>query len=117
MAVPPSGPALLPGVQYIIAVGSGKGGVGKSTVAVNLAAALAQDGLRTGLLDIDIYGPSIPIMMGLHESPTTRDVDGRKLIQPLYRHACLDLPSQRDEVCCHRIGDGLRAALRTRPAG
>jgi ATP-binding protein involved in chromosome partitioning len=86
MAVPPSTPALIPGVQHIIAVGSGKGGVGKSTVAVNLAAALAQEGLRTGLLDADIYGPSIPIMMGLHESPTARNVDGRQLIQPLSRH-------------------------------
>jgi ATP-binding protein involved in chromosome partitioning len=86
MAVPQAGKELVPGVQYIVAVGSGKGGVGKSTVAVNLAAALAQEGLRTGLLDADIYGPSIPIMMGLDASPGTRDVDGRKLIQPLVRH-------------------------------
>jgi ATP-binding protein involved in chromosome partitioning len=60
--------------------------VGKSTVAVNVAAALAQEGLRTGLLDADIYGPSIPIMMGLDASPGTREVAGRKLIQPLVRH-------------------------------
>jgi ATP-binding protein involved in chromosome partitioning len=86
MAVPSSGPALVPGVKHIVAVGSGKGGVGKSTVAVNLAAALAQEGLKTGLLDADIYGPSIPIMMGLHDSPGAREVDGRKLIQPLFRH-------------------------------
>jgi ATP-binding protein involved in chromosome partitioning len=86
MAVPTGGPALIPGVQYVIAVGSGKGGVGKSTVAVNLAAALAQEGLKTGLLDADIYGPSVPIMMGLSETPTAREVDGRKLIQPLFRH-------------------------------
>jgi len=86
MAVPPGGPALIPGVKHVVAVGSGKGGVGKSTVAVNLAAALAQEGVKTGLLDADIYGPSIPIMMGLHDSPTARDVDGRKLIQPLMRH-------------------------------
>src|SRR5437667_4185797 len=86
MAAPPGGPALIPGVKHIIAVGSGKGGVGKSTVAVNLAAALAQAGLRTGLLDADIYGPSIPVMMGLDESPGMREVDGRKLIQPLQRH-------------------------------
>ena len=79
MTIPQAGPALVPGVQYIVAVGSGKGGVGKSTVAVNLAAALAQDGLRTGLLDADIYGPSIPVMIGLNASPGTRDVDGRKL--------------------------------------
>jgi ATP-binding protein involved in chromosome partitioning len=86
MAVPPGGPALVPGVRHIVAVGSGKGGVGKSTVAVNLAATLAQEGARTGLLDADIYGPSIPVMMGLDEAPSMREVDGRKLIQPLERH-------------------------------
>jgi ATP-binding protein involved in chromosome partitioning len=56
---------LLPGVRHAVAVASGKGGVGKSTVAVNLAAALAARGSRTGLLDADIYGPSVPIMLGL----------------------------------------------------
>jgi ATP-binding protein involved in chromosome partitioning len=86
MAVPQAGKELIPGVQSIVAVGSGKGGVGKSTVAVNLAAALAQQGFRTGLLDADIYGPSIPVMMGLNASPGTREVDGRSLIQPLDRH-------------------------------
>jgi ATP-binding protein involved in chromosome partitioning len=86
MAAPQVGPALLPGVNQIIAVGSGKGGVGKSTVAVNLAAALAQTGARTGLLDADIYGPSIPIMMGLDEQPAARKVGDRTLIQPLHRH-------------------------------
>ena len=83
MTTPSGGTGLLPGVKHLVAVGSGKGGVGKSTVAVNLAAALAQSGLRTGLLDADIYGPSIPVMMGLHDSPGAREVDGRKLIQPL----------------------------------
>lgn len=86
MAAPQVGPALLPGVKQIIAVGSGKGGVGKSTVAVNLAAALARQGARTGLLDADIYGPSIPIMMGLNEAPAARKVGDRTLIQPLQRH-------------------------------
>jgi ATP-binding protein involved in chromosome partitioning len=57
-------PGLLPGVKHTIAVASGKGGVGKSTVAVNLALSLARQGLTTGLLDADIYGPSVPIMMG-----------------------------------------------------
>jgi ATP-binding protein involved in chromosome partitioning len=60
---------LIPGVQRTIAVASGKGGVGKSTVAVNLAVALARTGARVGLLDADVYGPSIPLMMGIDEDP------------------------------------------------
>ncbi|MFQ5600954.1 MAG: P-loop NTPase, partial [Candidatus Krumholzibacteriia bacterium] len=59
----------LGGIKNLVAVASGKGGVGKSTVAVNLALALQQEGARTGLLDSDIYGPSIPIMMGTREPP------------------------------------------------
>jgi ATP-binding protein involved in chromosome partitioning len=61
--------SLVPGVKYVIAVGAGKGGVGKSTVAVNLAAGLTRSGAKVGLLDADIYGPSIPTMMGLNEKP------------------------------------------------
>jgi ATP-binding protein involved in chromosome partitioning len=60
---------LLPQVRNTIAVASGKGGVGKSTVAVNIAVSLALDGAKVGLLDADIYGPSIPLMMGIHERP------------------------------------------------
>lgn len=73
----------LPNVRNIIAVGSGKGGVGKSTTAVNLAVALAQDGARVGLLDADIYGPSIPMMLGLHGRPDSPD---GKSIEPLRAH-------------------------------
>ena len=68
---------LLPDVQHVVAVASGKGGVGKSTVAVNLAVALAQQGLRVGLLDADIYGPSLPRMLGLDAKPEIDD--GRML--------------------------------------
>jgi ATP-binding protein involved in chromosome partitioning len=70
---------LLPGVRHTIAVASGKGGVGKSTVAVNLAIGLAKQGARVGLLDADIYGPSIPLMMGVDERPTI-DATGRSIV-------------------------------------
>ena len=65
----PANQVILPNVHNTIAVASGKGGVGKSTVAVNLAAALAKEGARVGLLDADIYGPSIPLMLGVNERP------------------------------------------------
>ncbi|HET9365254.1 MAG TPA: Mrp/NBP35 family ATP-binding protein [Candidatus Angelobacter sp.] len=68
-AAPQQGPTPLPGVTNIIAIGSGKGGVGKTTVAVNLAVALAKMGHKTGLLDADIYGPNVPLMMSTSQQP------------------------------------------------
>ncbi len=73
---------VIPGVKNIIAVGSGKGGVGKSTVAVNLAVALSEMGARVGLMDADVYGPNIPLMMGISGRPIA--VQNR--IQPLENH-------------------------------
>ncbi len=78
-----SGPAGVPGVRHIIAVASGKGGVGKSTVATNLALAVAATGHAVGLLDADVYGPSVPLMLGLRERP--RSTDDRRII-PLERY-------------------------------
>jgi len=75
---------VLPGVKNVIAVISGKGGVGKSTVAANLALALAQGGGKIGLMDADIYGPSVPIMFGVRgERPMMKDIDGKGMIIPL----------------------------------
>ena len=77
------GVQLLPGVKNIVAVASGKGGVGKSTTAANLALALAAEGARVGLLDADIYGPSQPMMMGIEGKPES--LDG-KTMEPLVNH-------------------------------
>ncbi len=78
---------LLPGVKNIIGVSSGKGGVGKSTVAANLAVALAREGYRVGLLDADIFGPSVPKMFGIEDEQLyIHEVDGRSLIIPVERY-------------------------------
>ncbi len=82
MTTPRAGRA--PAIAKVIAVASGKGGVGKSTVAVNLAVALAAEGARCGLLDADLYGPSVPLMTGLRDERLRAGADGR--IRPLEAH-------------------------------
>ncbi len=79
----PAGPQPLPGVNSIIAVGSGKGGVGKTTLAVNLAIALTRMGNKVGLLDADVYGPNVPLMLGSSEAPS---VIGENRILPPERY-------------------------------
>ena len=82
-AAEPAGPEKIPGVDRIIAIASGKGGVGKSTVSANLACALAQQGRRVGLLDADVYGPSQPRMLGVSGRPASPD---GKIILPMRNH-------------------------------
>ncbi len=79
----PQGPMPLPGVAHVVAVGSGKGGVGKTTVAVNLAVALGKMGYKVGLIDADIYGPNVPMMLGATRQP---NVVNENRIEPLLSH-------------------------------
>jgi len=105
------GPAEIPGVRRLIAIGSGKGGVGKSTVSSNLAVALARAGWRVGLLDADIYGPSQPRMMGVSKRPASPD---GKTIEPLVAHGVtmisIGLMMKEDEAVIWR-GPMLMGAL------
>jgi len=78
--------AILPGVKNTIAISSGKGGVGKSTVAVNLAVALAKEGAQVGLIDADIYGPSVPLMLGTIEKPKVFQAENSVKIVPLEKY-------------------------------
>lgn len=105
------GPARISGIDRIIAVGSGKGGVGKSTVSSNLAVALAKQGRRVGLLDADIHGPSQPRMMGVNKRPASPD---GKTIEPLHAHGVtmmsIGLMLKEDEAVIWR-GPMLMGAL------
>jgi ATP-binding protein involved in chromosome partitioning len=77
------GPQPLPGVAHVVAIGSGKGGVGKTTIAVNLAVALGKLGYKVGLIDADIYGPNVPTMMGVTRQP---NIVGENRIEPILAH-------------------------------
>lgn len=77
---------IFPDVKNTVAISSGKGGVGKSTIAANLAAAFAQKGFKTGLIDADIYGPSIPLMFGINEKPKVREVNGKNKLLPVEKY-------------------------------
>ncbi|QHQ35287.1 iron-sulfur cluster carrier protein ApbC [Algicella marina] len=106
-----AGPAKVPGVDRIVAIASGKGGVGKSTVSANLAVALAAEGRRVGLLDADVYGPSQPRMMGISGRPASPD---GKTILPLRNHGVtmmsIGLMTKEDEAVVWR-GPMLMGAL------
>src|SRR5687768_8746116 len=100
--------SILPKVKNIIAVVSGKGGVGKSTVAANLALALSKGNAKVGLMDADIYGPSVPIMFGVRgERPLMMEIEGKGMIVPLQRY-CIKLmryglaADEKNAVMCRK---------------
>src|SRR5260370_28851445 len=97
-APPPQGPQPLPGIQNIVAIGSGKGGVGKTTISVNLAVALSRMGFKVGLLDGDVYGPNVPLMLGTSAQPK---VIGENRLEPLQRSEehTSELQSHLNLVC------------------
>ena len=107
----PQGPQKIPGIERIVAIASGKGGVGKSTVAANLAAAFAAEGRRAGLLDADVYGPSQPRMLGVSGRPASPD---GKTILPMRNHGVtmmsIGLMTREDEAVVWR-GPMLMGAL------
>lgn len=110
----PKAAPILPGVKNIIGVSSGKGGVGKSTVAANLAVALAAEGYKVGLLDADIFGPSVPTMFGIEDEELyMHEVDGRNLIIPAERYGVkllsIGLLYNRDSAVLWRGGMASRA--------
>ena len=107
----PEGPQKIPGIERIVAIASGKGGVGKSTVAANLAAAFAAEGRRAGMLDADVYGPSQPRMLGVSGRPASPD---GKTILPMRNHGVtmmsIGLMTREDEAVVWR-GPMLMGAL------
>src|ERR1700679_545290 len=82
-AAAPPAPLPLRGIRHIVAIGSGKGGVGKTTIAVNLAVSLSKLGHKVGLIDADIYGPNVPTMLGATRQPT---IVGDNLMEPIIAH-------------------------------
>ena len=96
---PPSGKeTLIPGVKHVIAISSGKGGVGKSTVAANLACALALTGAKVGLMDADLYGPNIPMMMGSTSGPEQREGKIVPVQLALFADMCKGRPWRLDTL-------------------
>jgi ATP-binding protein involved in chromosome partitioning len=110
------GKGMIPGVKNVVAVSSGKGGVGKSTVAVNLACALQRTGARVGILDADVYGPNVPMMLGVASQPDDVVVDGVRYIVPMQAHGLqvmsIGLLIPEDQPVIWR-GPRLHSAIRT----